>query len=559
MLTNLNQTQSNAFIQNPKQAVGVPKLALKEGQVLQGKVMQLFPQNMAKISLQGQTMMAKLEVGLTLGHSYWFEVLKGRKLPTIKPLLLQQAQGSTTSTLGIVKYLSQAPTKWTLPFLEQLLSRSIPFTKAEFEQAISLLQSMNPNEKGASTHVASLLEKKWPLTKESYLALLQINKGANSFIENVTKLQKQLSSLGTAYQNAQVSLEKTLSQFLHQKPSSLLQQLFISTVTSSLQNADLETAKAFIAKQTSDPSIEKAISILQHAFTKESARFQERQGGLRAEQDWVSALKEQNPKLLQAIQTLHSKLGEQTMALPNFSKLTNAERMVMSQMVESQWNEITNGSSPADKLSMKLNRLFGGLGLQFEQHLAERIQQQQALTVNIESLKGNLLQLNGYQHSLSIKQTVEQILSHLTGWQLQLTANSTQEPVSSMLFTLPMMMGDQSWDLSFQWQGTKKEDDQIQLENCRILFFLQLQNLKDTMIDVQIKEKNLHVVMYNENEKPEPLLKLLTPLLKDKLTRAGFELQTVIWKRSQPISEENKENPRSLGWNSSYQGVDILI
>ncbi|GAF63739.1 hypothetical protein BTS2_0630 [Bacillus sp. TS-2] len=559
MLTNLNQTQSNAFIQNPKQAVGVPKLALKEGQVLQGKVMQLFPQNMAKISLQGQTMMAKLEVGLTLGHSYWFEVLKGRKLPTIKPLLLQQAQESTASTLGIVKYLSQAPTKWTLPFLEQLLSRSIPFTKAEFEQAISLLQSINSNEKGASTHVASLLEKKWPLTKESYLALLQINKGSNSFIENVTKLQKQLSSLGASYQNAQVSLEKTLSQFLHQKPSSLLQQLFISTVTSSLQNADLETAKAFIAKQTSDPSIEKAISILQHAFTKESVRSQDRQGGLRAEQDWVSVLKEQNPKLLQAIQTLHSKLGEQTMALPNFSKLTNAERTVMSQMVESQWNEITNGSSPADKLSVKLNRLFVGLGLQFEQHLAERIQQQQALTFNIESLKGNLLQLNGYQHSLSIKQTVEQILSHLTGWQLQLSANSTQEPISSMLFTLPMMMGDQSWDLSFQWQGTKKEDDQIQLENCRILFFLQLQNLKDTMIDVQIKEKNLHVVMYNENEKPEPLLKLLTPLLKDKLTDAGFELQTVIWKRSQPISEENKENQRTLGWNSSYQGVDILI
>lgn len=56
----------------------MPASPLRNGQIIQGKVMKLFPNQRAEIQIGGQKVIAKLDASLTLHRSYHFQVqIKG--------------------------------------------------------------------------------------------------------------------------------------------------------------------------------------------------------------------------------------------------------------------------------------------------------------------------------------------------------------------------------------------------------------------------------------------------------------------------------------------------
>lgn len=59
---------------------------LRPGQIVQGKILKIFPENKAQIQLGGQNMIAKLEAALSIGNTYHFQVQTSDEMIYLKVL-----------------------------------------------------------------------------------------------------------------------------------------------------------------------------------------------------------------------------------------------------------------------------------------------------------------------------------------------------------------------------------------------------------------------------------------------------------------------------------------
>lgn len=54
-------------------------------------------------------------------------------------------------------------------------------------------------------------------------------------------------------------------------------------------------------------------------------------------------------------------------------------------------------------------------------------------------------------------------------------------------------------DATLQWNGRMKEDGKIDANYARILFYLQMESMKETVIDMQVQNRVVTVTVFNEN------------------------------------------------------------
>lgn len=101
---------------------------------------------------------------------------------------------------------------------------------------------------------------------------------------------------------------------------------------------------------------------------------------------------------------------------------------------------------------------------------------------DLETLKPLLLKLLNEQIPASIKEMAEQVLNRITAQQILSQENG---PIQNLLLTLPINLGSTQTDLTLQWSGRKTKDGKIDPDYCRVLFYLELERLKETVIDMQ--------------------------------------------------------------------------
>jgi hypothetical protein len=112
--------------------------------------------------------------------------------------------------------------------------------------------------------------------------------------------------------------------------------------------------------------------------------------------------------------------------------------------------------------------------------------------------------------------------------------------------------------MTMQWEGHKREDGQLDASYCRILFYLTLERLEETIVDLQIQNRVVTISIFNEKAKPKILLELLYPALKKALGEYDYQLLSVSWKQISDIQEE-KGKPSFQQPIVGYQGVDLRI
>jgi|GEM_PF-1234613 len=179
--------------------------------------------------------------------------------------------------------------------------------------------------------------------------------------------------------------------------------------------------------------------------------------------------------------------------------------------------------------------------------------------VPLDSLK-SLLQkvLSLQQIPPSIQEKTETMIHQITGQQLFIQSDTTaQSPFLQMLFQFPIELQNQSSLVQAQMEGRKKANGGLDPENCRLLFFLQLQSLGETVVDVHIVNKLISVVLYSHSPQRNLLLDHKSGLVS-ALTNLGYSLASVSWKESQSQPKGMATGYSSLK-PSSYQGVDIKI
>jgi hypothetical protein len=197
------------------------------------------------------------------------------------------------------------------------------------------------------------------------------------------------------------------------------------------------------------------------------------------------------------------------------------------------------GSS--NEVKHMMQNMVSSLGLEYESEIKE----------NQYSLKPLLMRAITELGAEGKK--LEPVVNRLTG--MQLLSQDLTGPMHQIVMQLPITFGEKQTDVTLQWSGRKTKTGQIDPDFCRILFYLDLQSIHQTVIDMQIQNRVIHAVIINDTKNLGPIITALTPTLKKKLESLGYQLSFI------KVMEKNHSPQSNLDvfTNSVYQGVDLKV
>lgn len=408
-------------------------ISLTPGQIVQGKVVKLFPNNIASLQINGIQLTGVLEAPLTAGERYWFEVKESKGIP-----LLQVLDAKTIKTAGqapqaasverLLQQLGLANVKMAEEFTSFLTKQNINFSKQTIASGSQLLAQL-PNTEEALPIIAEMIKKSLPLTKEVYDAIRAVTNGPS--------LSSQVQGLAGLLETSTTTVAKDI----HQQLSQIVKEMAIQPVTGTNQVPE------------------------------------------------------------------------------------------------------------------QIRTMIQMLGYGHENGLMERFQGTRTETTSqSDTLKALLLQVQQQDLPLNVKESTSQLLHRLTGQQL--LSHDQIGSLHTWLVQLPIQLGSFHTDLAIQWEGKNNKENQLDPSFCRILFYLTLERLEDMVVDVHIQNRILSVTIFNETQKPQALLDVLTPILKKSLHEQEYELLSVMWK---PLKAAAQKQHQPYQQKASYQGVDIRV
>ncbi|QKS71454.1 hypothetical protein FLK61_32655 [Paenalkalicoccus suaedae] len=521
-------------------------LSLRPGQVFHGAITKLFPQNIASLSVGTTQLTAQLEAQLQAGNRYFFRVLEGEGIPR-----LQVLQGSQTSASQSPQAVLQA---MGLPvnargeaLLTHLSQANVPFSRSDMAQALTWLsQSSQPMQQALQT-ISQTMERQLPVTTNTLQAMAALNQ-PQATAESMNRLLTLLLS------QPQTSVTEALTG-----------QLARALQTQPQTNASLTAHGLIDVISRGGPMAEQALALarqlgITNATTPNQFNEQAQQALLRGENQVVRQLphvvisQEQTPnQTLQAV--LREPQGVQTLLqllAPNRPMMQSVEQAVKGTAQPELQQAIQAASSSLNTAPLKAFMQLMGLN---HENMLGQAESQQLKNDNVKALLMQLLQQP--QLPTAIKREAEFLLARITG--TQLLSTDSQGPLSHTIVQLPIAFQEKFSDVTVQWQGKLKSDGVLDEDHCRILFYLELEALKDTVIDVQIQNRVIGITIFNEFDRPASVSSWF-PLLKESLQEMNYTLSSINWRK--PVTElpsKEASNPYRAGSGFSYKGVDIRI
>jgi hypothetical protein len=448
---------------------------LTPGQVFQGKVLKLFPDNLATVQLGGLTVTARLETPLELGQRTWLQVQPGGQPVTLKVINQpgKPNQASESSMEGLTKALGLPVTKETVSFLQKAVDAGIPLRSDSLRAFQQLVQEVS-SDPTTEEAVLLALKKELPLTKETVLAL-------RTFAGN--------AHLGEG-------LERLV-----------------------------QTVRAVLAEPDSvPPSLKEPL------------------------QQVIGRIDVARGALAQATQAFTVPLTEEAVS-PNQQRLS------------------TSGPDRSLDIKQMMTELFQRLGVQHERSLAQAAAGEMALAAgNEENVKAALLQVLQHPEAdtlpAPLKEHMQQMVHQLTGQQLMLAGNQIDSAFMQIALQLPFPGKENGENAFIQIESRKRGQGGIDPENCRLFFYLSMENIGETMLDVSIVNKILSIQLYNNDEHLAGLVRALRVPLEQNLAEQGYRLSNL---RVSPLpaQQKNKKPSPSFTLSSSslvnYKGVDFRV
>jgi hypothetical protein len=177
---------------NRPESIEGNKQNFRAGQVFQGKVLKLFPNQTAEVQVGSQKVIAQLEIPLSAGERYWFQVQQGEGQVHLK--VLTEGKGTGNANLeGLLKQFSIPETKTSIAILRFFLSEQLPITKESISMATSLLQGKTMTKEDLEA-IKQLISRELPLTKATFDAVRSTIKSP-SFHAVITSLRNELDAL----------------------------------------------------------------------------------------------------------------------------------------------------------------------------------------------------------------------------------------------------------------------------------------------------------------------------------------------------------------------------
>jgi hypothetical protein len=560
---------------------------LKPGQIVQGKINKIFPGNKAQVKLGATSMIAQLEVSLTIGARYHFQVRSTDRLLHLKVIGEQLKKENEINAKTLLHQLGFKNSKSNIALMKGLIDNSIPFEKPDIANGLQLLEN-SKNKKMTVQILQQMITHKFPVTSSVLQAMRSIQRSAlsqqiHSMLAAAEKetdnrnLVRLLEGMGTrpAAQNELLTAEIVKqAKNNNQQLFSLLQ---LSRAVS--QKVGFSTWKSAWSKTKSDAG--------QHPFSVKLPAAVQGMEQINGHKTALSAIagdtmKLWGDKISEAI-TQHTALAKKDFEiikqqLTQFSSLLNSaqqsffknqhnqpadlEKLFNVLTVLSNDSTYTNTDRLLNQINAGNNYLQASSKEQFLMHLKQWLMssgmdyENQLLNNRLQpdtSLKGLLLHLftsgNG-----RVKEQAGQFLQYINGLQL----NSVHE-TNGFLHVSLQIPGHKLGllkDIDLEFESRKTASGEINPEHCRILFYLHLENLHDTIIDMNIQKRAVTVTVYNNTENPGEIFGGFKNMLKKGLEELNYQLSSAqfldLHKQEKPA--ENKNANRHI-----TQGVDYRI
>ncbi|MNO30897.1 hypothetical protein D3C76_208450 [compost metagenome] len=181
-----------------------------------------------------------------------------------------------------------------------------------------------------------------------------------------------------------------------------------------------------------------------------------------------------------------------------------------------------------------------------------------------DTLKGVLLQVLGSSEvPPAVKEAAGQLVQQLTGQQLLLNTDRTA-PFAQVTMFLPLRGPDGQETASVHIQSRRGRKGELDAENCRLWFDLDMKQLGQTLVDVQVVDRIVSLKLHNDT----PWVLELLEERKDEIGAAvesiGYQLSSL---RTEPLPLPSTASASVAGSAGkladyvpdSYKGVDYRI
>ncbi|MBT2681336.1 hypothetical protein J7E38_20435 [Bacillus sp. ISL-35] len=595
----------------------------RPGQIINGKIIKLYPDQVAEVQIGNQKMVAQLEVPLSANERYWFQVQPGEGKVHLK-LISSSAEekGQPGNLARVLAEFGLQPTKENLDLVRFFIKEQLPVNGELLKLASEWLKSAESRTAGQDA-IKMLLTRGMPLTKTAFEALYTATK-EQSLVMLMEQLGKSLEAAEDT--DTVASLKKLLDEMLpanraissaaalnhlasawlgsngkeseaalgllqqygaipaKSSESNVLQQLlsnlqnldveeknlpeglkFVKTVLTLIEKGDSFSVRQIMASFNPDKSfpVNNVADSLHFIFDRTNGKDTNVQTGLLAFKQLLS-----HANVNGAMSFILA--GEADWEQAGIKLLEAAGRQQQARtggMHAQLLSEAAGKAEPAPALQengisllsdARIKGYLSALGLSYEHHLSEVMKEGEVGKAQVpDTLKSLTLRLLNENPPQAVKDAAEPLLNKLTGFQL---LSQEAGPIQQLVVQVPFILGGKTSELSMQWSGKRTEDGKIDADFCRVLFYLKLQHLDDTIIDMQVQNRVMSIQIFNDQPDLKKMAEQMTPLLKKKLAELDYQLSAVHF--HVPGRSKAGRNQRSLSelyGQKEYYGVDIKI
>lgn len=564
---------------------------LKEGQIFSGKTIKLLPGQMAEIVALGQRVTAQLEAPLQTGERYTFQVTSLSQGIALRVLTeTPPASRLPDHAAVLLEKLGLPSTKENMAFTTAAIENGKPLSSELIQMASGWLKKSGTAE--GMDVLRFMLARNLPLTENIFHALLAA-RSTDSMTGKMDSLQQLLAQNGLAHTEAADVIGRLLGENrnaaffkgnLNEKAVQLAMALQSTNGSEKAAALGVLSQSAAVHASLTAKSGEALLTAM-----AESAPLNF--GEAAAKQSSVLVLK-------QALSQLASNpVSEETVtafkrAVSLSIPLQHSERPAIMQQLSQLTSGLEQGKpldskiaaslfqlassaavSVPDQAASRMAVLIGAEALQFEQPLPNSslretfrflgldheavLSSKEAAQDIPQTVKQELLKLMSETMPVPVREAAEQLIGRLNAQHI-LSAESG--PIQQLVMQAPLQFGEFKGDVTIKWEGRKKNDGKIDADFCRVLFYVDMPRLKQTVIDMQVQNRIVHLQIIADV--PGLLLKKMSSpavdTLKQALEAGGYRLSGVSFKEPSPQAKGKPPLARIMD-DDGYMGVDIRI
>lgn len=222
------------------------------------------------------------------------------------------------------------------------------------------------------------------------------------------------------------------------------------------------------------------------------------------------------------------------------------------QQIVTQADALVQNSMDSKAMEHALKTVLKNLGISYEATLGNKSADLHMIAHQLKPQLHTLLQETNIPPQM--KEAAEMLMTRMNGMQLSSGENGHQH---QLIMQVPLEFFGKKMDATLQWNGRMKDNGKIDANYARVLFYLQMASMQETVIDMQVQNRVVTVTVFNENSEIQSLAEPLKAALKIGLAEKNYQLSGVFIKQFDkgqtekvgPVVEQREEQ----------SGVDIRV